>query len=64
MRRKLVCRIAARLPQTIDASDRIASSSTSRPDSESKPNSRTAASSTPALITVDMKPVTGTVAAS
>ena len=64
MRRKLVCRIAARLPQTIDTSGSTASRSTSGLPIVALPKSRSTASSTPALISVAMYAVTGTLAAS
>ena len=54
MRRKLFCRIAARLPQTIEISGNTASRSTSGLPIVALPKSRSTASSTPALISVAM----------
>ena len=64
MRRKLVCRIAVRLPQTIETSGRMARSPAIAGDSGAVPNSRSAASSTPALMMVAMYAVTGRLAPS
>ena len=54
MRRRLGWRIAARLPQTMEASGSTATSSSSGEASRAGPNTRTAASSTPALTTTAM----------
>ena len=54
IRRKLICRIAARFPQTIDTRGRMARRSMIGRGSVSVPNSRRTASSTAALTTVAM----------
>src|SRR5512139_1634908 len=64
MRRKLVCRIAATLPQIIETSGSTASTSTSGRITGAVPNSRSAANRTPALMIVAMNAVTGTLAPS
>ena len=65
MRRRLCCRIAARLPQTIDSERKQGDGrSAIGADNGATPNRRTAASSTPALTIVAMYAVTGTAAPS
>src|SRR5512144_2737187 len=64
MRRKLVCRIAATLPQIIDTSGSTVSMGSATPDTCEIANSRSAANSTPPLTTVAMNAVTGTLAPS
>ena len=54
MRRRLGCFMAARLPQTIEASGKTASNSSIGEASTAWPNSRTAVSSTAALTIVAM----------
>ena len=64
MRRRLVCRMAARLPQTIDSSGSTTTSSSIGEASTASPNNRTVASSTAALTITAIYAVTGTLAAS
>ena len=54
MRRKLVWRMAARLPQAIDTSGRTAIRPATGATTGMVPNTRSAASSTPALMMVAM----------
>ena len=64
MRRKLVCRMAARLPQAIETSGSAAMSPATGSMTGAVPNTRSAASSTPALMMVAMYAVTGALAPS
>jgi hypothetical protein len=54
MRRKLACRIAARLPQAMEASGSTARRPSMGWTTGVLPNTRSVASSTPALMTVAM----------